>query len=594
MTRRYANAFLGTALTLLLMLTPVATAQTPAGSSSAQNAATQATPTFKVTTRLVVVDVVATDKKGVAIKDLKVEDFSILEENHPQKIRAFSFQAPAQEAAAAPAKLPPNRITNTPTFKSGGPLNVVLIDGLNISSPQKLKYAKDEMLKMLEKLPAGQPVAVYALGSKLRLLQDFTTDPGLLKTAIHSLKSRSAPRLDSSIPASDPAIIQALQEMNMQSMIGQITAFQQDNEVYQTDYRVRLTLAALRGLARHLSGYSGRKNLIWVSDVFPSYLYPELNPTQGVTSLESQGRAARRDYSLEIEQTSDALSNAHIAVYPVDTRAVGNTDPYSNLSNTDAVGTRLGRSNQADNLSRAVNDPLDSHITMNTIADSTGGRAFYNTNDLDGAIRQGLEDGSTYYTLGYYPEDKNWDGKFRKIVVKVERRGVKLRFRQGYYAADPHGYGKMEEKKRAMDFGLALNMETPVSTALLFQAAIVPQNGNRVQVNYGIDAHGISFDLSEDGVQHASVDCAVEVYSKKRESKGVRGNTFNADLPPEQYQLVMQKFLPCNQVLELPDGEYVLRLGVRDNHTGMIGTANASLTVPASPVAAAEGTGPAK
>jgi VWFA-related protein len=463
---------------------------------------------------------------------------------------------------------------------------------LNISSPQKLTYAKDEMLKMVGKLPAGQPVAIYALGSRLRLLQDFTTDPSLLKAAIHNLKSRSAPRLDGSIPASDPAIIGALQEMNMQAMIGQITAFQQDNEAYQTDYRIRLTLAALKGLARNLSGYSGRKNLIWVSDTFPTYLYPELNPSAGVTSLAMQ--AAKRDYSLEIEQTSDALSNAHIAVYPVDTRAVGNTDPYSNLSNTDAIGGPLGRSDMAGNLSRAVNDPLDAHSTMNTIAESTGGRAFYNTNDLDGAIRQGLEDGSTFYTLGYYPEDKNWDGKFRKIVVKVERRGVKLRFRQGYYAVDPQGYGKLEAKKRAGDFGLALSLETPVATALLFQAVIVPQKDTGIQINYGIDAHGISFDLTEDGVQHASVDCAVEVYSKKGESKGVRGNTFNADLPPEQYQLVMQKFLPCNQALDLPAGEYVLRLGVRDNHTGMIGTANASVTVPVSPVAASEGTGQAK
>jgi hypothetical protein len=152
----------------------------------------------------------------------------------------------------------------------------------------------------------------------------------------------------------------------------------------------------------------------------------------------------------------------------------------------------------------------------------------------------------------------------------------------------------MEEKKRAGDFGLALSLETPVSTALLFQAALVPQKDNRIQINYGIDAHGLSFDLSEDGVQHASVDCAVEVYSKEGESQRVQGNTFNANLPPEQYQLVIQKFLPCNQMLDLPTGEYVLRLGVRDNHTGMIGTANASVTVPASPVAASEGTGQAK
>ena len=52
---------------------------------------------------------------------------------------------------------------------------------------------------------------------------------------------------------------------------------------------------------------------------------------------------------------------------------------------------------------------------MNSVAEQTGGKAFYNTNDLNKAIRDSMEDGSTYYTLGYYPENKNWDGRFRRI-----------------------------------------------------------------------------------------------------------------------------------------------------------------------------------
>jgi hypothetical protein len=321
----------------------------------------------------------------------------------------------------------------------------------------------------------------------------------------------------------------------------------------------------------------------------------------GGSDIEQQARSAEQSYSAEIEQVTDILANSHIAVYPVDARILGNTDPYSSLSNVDSQGNYLGRSTMGrgtGGLSRtgteldlSVNDALDSHSTMNTIADETGGRAFYNTNDLKGVIREGMRDGSTYYTLGYYPDNKNWDGKFRRILVKVNRHGVKLHFRQGYYASDPEGYPKLDAKQRAVDFGRSLSLETPVATALLFQAVVLPPSAKnpRVQINYGVDAHALAFEASQDGLEHASVDCAVEVYSRKGKSIHVQGNTFNAALKPPQYKFVMEKFFPCNQVLDLPAGEYVLRLGVRDNQSGLIGTANATLTVPASPVT---GSGP--
>lgn len=596
----------------IVVLVQVALAQSPAqsGSSEAQSsapsptqpAASQQVPTLKVTTRLVAIDVVAADHKGVPLKDLKADDFVLEEESHPQKVRVFSFQDASQtQAAAAAASEPPGPISNVPQFKNTGPLNVILVDGLN-TNPKNLIYVKDEMLRMLEKLPTGQPVAIYALGSRLRLLQDFTTDSTLLKQAMHSLKSKSAPAVDATSVQSEPflsaGIAGALNEMGMDAMVQQIQAFEQDNATYQTDFRVELTLAALKSLARNLSGYPGRKNLIWVSEVFPTYIFPQANESgSGGSNLARQALYTQKDYGAELQQVADALANSHIAVYPVDARTVGNTDSYASLSNTDSRGNYLGRSATgrgaggrsltANEINLSVNDSLDSHGTMNSIADETGGRAFYNNNDLNGVIRESIRDGSTYYTLGYYPDNKNWDGKFRRITVKVNRPGVKLRFRHGYYASDPEGYPRLNQKQRAEDFGRSLSLEMPVSTALPFQAAVVPASGqdSKSKINYGIDAHALTFELTEDGMQHASVDCAVEVYSKKREAVRVQGNTFNATLKPAQYQMVMQKFFPCSQMLDLPAGDYVLRLGVRDNHTGLIGTANTTLSVPAPPVA---------
>jgi hypothetical protein len=221
---------------------------------------------------------------------------------------------------------------------------------------------------------------------------------------------------------------------------------------------------------------------------------------------------------------------------------------------------------------------------MNSVAEQTGGKAFYNTNDLNRAIRDSMDDGSTYYTLGYYPENKDWDGRFRRISVKVNRPGIKLHYRQGFYAVEPKDYAKQDPKILAVDMGSALDISNPISTALPFQAVVIPpsaQNGNRVQINFGVDPHALAFQLKDDGLQHAAVACGVRVYSKTGQSLKMQGNTFNAGLVPEQYQKVMKAIFPCNQSLELPPGEYLLRLAVRDTNNGLIGTANGSATVPA-------------
>jgi VWFA-related protein len=589
--------------------TPANAAPTPSQPQSEPVEGTAAV--LKVKTRLVVVDVIALDRKGVPVADLKADDFTLQEENKPQKIRVFNFQQgpQGQPAVLAPAALPANRITNMPRFKTNSALNVLLLDGINVTNANQ-KYAREEMLRFLEKLPAGQPLAVYAMGTRLRMLQDFTVDPTLLKEAVKKAKSTSLAVRSESSNAIDlpPATLDAMPL----AMLQQVLRFGQEQAINQMDERVRLTIEQLGTLARNLSGYPGRKNLIWVSEAFPAYLFPNDPDPTGRSSNAAVATQLPivKNYQGEINHASDLLANAQVAVYPIDVAAVGNRDVYSSLSNTDSNGNYLGNSArgairnglggsaQASEVSNATETAMNSHSTMNSVAEQTGGKAFYNTNDLNRAIRDSMEDGSTYYTLGYYPENKEWDGRFRRISLKVSRPGVKLHYRQGFYAVEPKEYAKQDPKILAIDLGSALDINNPISTALPFQAIVLPpsaQNGNKVQINYGVDPHSIGFELKEDGLQHASVDCGVRAYSKTGESIKIQGNTFNAALAPEQYQRVMKAIFPCNQSLELPPGEYLLRLAVRDTNNGLIGTANGSATIPAagaSPQANPEGKKP--
>src|SRR5450432_1282052 len=528
--------------------------QPNAAQAPAQPAEQQSTAAvLKVKTRLVVVDVIALDHKGSPVADLEAADFTVQEEGKEQKVRIFSFQQglQGQPAVMTPATLSANRITNMPRFKTTSALNVLLLDGINVTNTNQ-KYAREQMLKFLEKLPAGQPLAVYAMGTKLRMLQDFTVDPALLKEAVKKTKFNAMGIRSESSKVLDlpPGTLDSM-PLAMQQ---QVLRFGQDQAINQMDERVRLTVEQLSALARNLSGYPGRKNLIWLSEAFPSYLFPEDPDPKGRNSTAAAQPPIVKSYQGQIDHAGDLLANAQVAVYPVDAGAVGNHDVYSSLSNTDSNGNYLGNSArgatrqgmgsaQASEISNASETATNSHSTMNTVADQTGGKAFYNTNDLNRAIRDSMDDGATYYTLGYYPENKAWDGRFRRIVVKVSRPGVKLHYRQGFFPVEPKDYAKQDPKILAVDMGSALDISNPVATGLPFQAVVIPpsaQNGNKIQINFGVDPHAIGFELKADGLQHASVDCGVRAYSKTGESLKLQGNTFNAALEPEQYQKVMK------------------------------------------------------
>src|SRR5258708_39874972 len=103
---------------------------------------------------------------------------------------------------------------------------------------------------------------------------------------------------------------------------------------------------------------------------------------------------------------------------------------------------------------------------MNNLAQSTGGKAFYNRNDLIVGLRTSLEDGATYYTLSYYPDNKKWDGKFRVITVKSARPGVNLRYRLGYYAVGPEAAAQGERNMLAEDVSRATNLDGPSTHAV--------------------------------------------------------------------------------------------------------------------------------
>ncbi|HJX85599.1 MAG TPA: hypothetical protein VJ723_14770, partial [Candidatus Angelobacter sp.] len=189
--------------------------------------------------------------------------------------------------------------------------------------------------------------------------------------------------------------------------------------------------------------------------------------------------------------------------------------------------------------------------------------------------------GSTYYAVTYYPSNKNWNGLFRNIQVTTSRPGVQLRYRLGYYALDPDSVDKKDMKKLIQDVGVAMSSDTPTTSAVLFQATVVPSKGDgKVTVNFSIDPHSLVFEQGDDGLAHAAVACAVFAYPEKGKPIMTEGTSSVVALRPEKLAQAMQSRFPCSQTVNLKSGRYTLRLGVVDRNTNLIGTAIIQTTVP--------------
>jgi len=566
---------------LILCLASYAIAQTQPSETPAQAAGV-----LKANTRLVLVDVVATDNKGVPVTGLSAQDFTVLEEGRAQEIRSFSFQKPNGVSGGEvrnARKLPPNVYTNVPAYKPDGALNVILLDALNTTALNQATL-HDSLLKVLQKLPNDRPVAVYALGLHLTLLQDFTTDPSLLQNALKAYKDKRSPLLENPTGgAREEYIPSSIAQSLPPGMLARIREFVEANVASTTDLRVDYTLNALQALARSLAGVSGRKNLIWISESFP------LTINSGSTLNLSHGARGDRNYGPQLAHTADLLINSQVALYTVDARGIVNDSIYSAgglASTTDSMGRPLSNPNvQREQASEDNSEAHANRSTENDIAQRTGGEAFYNTNDFSKAIVKSMDDGSTYYALAYSPENKNWDGKFRKIQVKTSRSGVKLRYRSGYFAGDPRAFEKEDPAQRNRDLAQVLNLDFPASTEILFDAQVNPPSeatGNKAEIQFHIDPHGVVLEKQEDNLYHADLTCAVQIYSSQGAPLRTEAAGLKANLPEDIYQRVMSSHIPCKQLIELPAGDYLFRLGIRDNRTGHMGTADAKVSIPAA------------
>jgi len=524
--------------------------------------------TLRARVPLTILDVVVTDAHGRPVHGLKQSDFTILEDGREMHPNTFEEHTADQTIAVAPAPtaptLPPNTFTNvTPAPPKSLPINILLIDNLNTPTSVQ-QIVRHEMLAFVDKLPPGAPVAVFGMNTRIFVLQGITTDRELLKAAINDKKNFVlAPPLEDAYqdPTNDPPSIE----------------IPCDTKLEHEASRGQYSIVAMKELARFLGGVPGRKNLIWSAGSFPLLDGPCPDGDQ-------------YDLTADLASATDALARVHVAIYPVDPRAL------------DALaGGPIA--DKGAHTSEVVQRQINEHLTMEAIAEPTGGKATYTSNDLAAAAVDAVNSGSNFYFFTYTPLNQTLDSRFRTISVKVNQPNLHLAYRSGYYAIDPAITLAGTKAAKLTPMQNALLRGGLDATQVLFKVRVTQSPGTEqalpvsnqpdakqmrppyrhYSIAFVIDVNGIDFSPGIDGNYRGDFEFGARVYNADGdEIVNAVSKTVSPILPPAVYHSMLRGGANAHSEIDVPaTGDYFLRIAVHDLTSDRVG----SIEIPTSSIA---------
>ena len=558
--------------------------------SAQQTPADVPSVTIRINTRLVVVDVVATDKKGQPVTGLKAEDFALEENGKKQRISVFVPPGAVSHTTATPT--PPGILSNHPdnVLPTGIP-TVLLLDAAN-SAFKDQSYARSQMLKyVLEQGQTGRPMAVLTLTDRLSVLQQFTSDPQVLITAIKNLTLQeqilqpAAARPEAHALPIGPNGGGAAAAAIVANDMAAAQAFMAAQIGYATERRTLITIEAMKALSRMLGGLPGRKNVVWLTSSLPFDLIPQDRdmsdaelmaelPGQGrqrmvgVNSAGAQAAEQRELHNPEIREAESQLASAGIAIYPVDLNGLV-SGMESSADSSGSVYTDQAINNRA---SAQIVGLQSSHGTMEEVAAQTGGKAYFNQNEIKEGIALATSDEKASYSLGYYPENKKWDGKLRSIKVKVSQGDTQLRYRKGFFAIEP---GLIKDHNYEQDVVAALAVGAP-ATQISFKAQAKPTDPGKIRVIFLVDAHTLTAEESG-GSKKMNVNLYATIWGSGDKSLAAQSIKVDKSFDAATYQQILDHGMMVPIDLAIPNGGTELRLAVLDNKTGFIGTVSGPL-----------------
>jgi VWFA-related protein len=565
--------------------------------------------TLQLTAHAVLVDVVVTDHNGAPVTGLQKDAFTLTEEGKPQTIAFFEEHkgAPTAQPVELP-NLPPDVFSNFSPLPRPAAVNVLLLDSLNTPMSDQA-YIHAQALKYLKSLKPGSRMAIFTMSLGLRFVQGFTDDPALLASALGNKKKNEI---------ETPSLIKSPQDsLAQQTLVGQMSeimpagpggtvtasttamidamnGFFERTDQAQEDDRAYRTLANLQQLAVFLQGFPGRKNLIWFSESFPLVLF-------GVAPSQFAGTDTRTETRFEgdMKKTVDLLTAARVAVYPVDARGTstngiyqaGSTFPPVTTSPAEVTGPNGAQSQSL--LSEGTLRNADQEA-MKTLARDTGGRAFVNTNGFTQVIASVVSDSSDFYTLSYTPENRDMDGLYRRVDVKLAGPKYSLAYRRGYYAEDLDLPGAKRPTTAAdagpddplrpfMEFGM------PQTEQVLYKCLIHPveaaqeppstadvnptsKGQSRYSLDFAVDLKDLRLQPTPEGLHKGNLNLTIIVYDRYGHTVSRKDHVVALNIKPNIYEIFQKTGVQLHDSIDVPKGQFWVRTGVYDQASHKVGT----------------------
>jgi VWFA-related protein len=513
--RRTFNAFSGLALVVL--------------PCSVARFAVAQTPTIKVNTRLVVLDVVATDKDGKPVSGLTRDDFQIFEDNSVQPIR--SFEPPVSHVL--PAGLAADAVFDPAEPKTFGqsPVTVLVMDQLNTHFEDS-SFARRQLHDYLVSQPSvlAQPTTLLALEEgHFRQLQSFTRDRDQLLKALAGAPTKYAWAL----------------EVNGKTDHGPLE-------------RLEASLNALEAMAQSYARVPGRKNLIWVGGGFPS-MDPDAVDAGDMQLVKNT-----------IQHVTDVLLERRVTVYAIDptSSAASMTEitDATQMMFAQAAGEGLGTDA----------DPFDASEDFNKLGPVTGGRIVRGRNDLSAQIGAAVAQGDVYYTLSYSPTSASETAaKYRRIRVVCKRAGVVIATRNGYYPAPAERQGSAEAI--SYDLSTAADSQIPLNglAVTVERDSVADAKGDAYVLH--VRSRDLSWSAGADGSSAAHVAVLAAVFNGKNKMTDHTVQSMTATAKPGVNTHEDSKIANFDIVVKESGKAARVRFVVRDSVTGSMGSVDIPL-----------------
>jgi VWFA-related protein len=529
-------------------------------------------PVFRSAVNLVLVDVVARDKKGDVVKGLKADDFELMEDGRKQDILTFSFEeistkapaiqsasmlsaasgaiatatAPTATAPAAPAKPAVEEAEKplTSDEAAGHRLWTLLFDTSSMA-PEDVTKAVDSAQKWVDgNMTSADLVAVATIGSSLQVLRDFTSSKEDVTTVLRAFSATDGTAfadVDASTASTDDTSNTAAD--NTQS----VDSSAQEMDTFNNDVRLR----ALKTLAEAMAPIQQKKAIMYFS-----------------SGMQRNGT----DNQVELRAAVNAAVRANVQIYTVDSRGLQAVVPGGDARTASRGGTSAFSGSA---VSQQFAQLQAQQETLTTLAADTGGTAFTDSNDFGEAFAKVTKDLSSYYILGFASTNPAKDGRFRRITVRLKSKNdVKVDARDGYYA--DRDYTHTAKEDREIQILEQLSTQIPATDVPLFVSA--------GWFRLAADKYYVPISLAVPGsaVPPSPNKITLDVRGNIRDERGAPVGTIKDTMtvPPAAVGDLADRQVLYQTGVQLPPGRFSVKIVVRENTTGQMGTFEMPIIVP--------------